>query len=251
MKSTTKYILIGMAPFVLTACGGGSNVTKYSVTKVFLDGGGVFTSTAADGSKGVGMSPDITSFVTALRESDTSSDVDVFDFPIVRKYSHGNIRSGALSDGNISANVTVYEDSSSDAAVAYLEFPGFATLMEAQVTPYTSPTGTYSYSGIFAAADRTYSPSVETGTFTMSANFSANTVVFDGQTSTYSLTGNAVLDSDVGTFNSTTFRFQDANYYYEASMYGLMGGSGATATSGVFHTNDRSVDYAGAFIGHR
>jgi len=252
MNLTTKYMIIGIAPFALAACGGSSNISNYGVGKVFVDGSGVFTGTASDGSKGVGMSPDITSFVKALNdESDTSSDVKTSDFPIVRKYSHGNIRSGALSDGSISANVTVYVDSSKDAEVIYMEFPGIANIMMAEVAPYTNPKGTYSYSGLLAAADRTYSPTMEYGTFTMSADFSANTVVFDGQTSTYSLTGNAVLDSDAGTFNSTTFRFEDTDYYYEASMYGLMGGIGAKATSGVFHTNDRSVDYAGAFIGHR
>ena len=238
--------------FSLVGCGGSQNVTEFRVTKVFSDGAGVFTSTSKNGNKGVGMAPEISSFVKTMKDpEDTSNDIVYSDFPIVRTYSHGNIRSGALSDGNISANVTVFEDNSEDAGVVYMEIPGVANVVMAEVGPYTAPTGPFSYSGLFSAADRTYSTSMEYGTFTMSADFSANTVAFDGQTSSYSLTGNAVLDSDAGTFNSTTFRFEDGYYYYDASIYGLMGGSGAKATSGVFHTNDRSVDYAGAFIGHR
>ena len=85
----------------------------------------------------------------------------------------------------------------------------------------------------------------------MTANFSSNTISFNGQTNNYSLTGDAILNTDRGSFNGNSLRFEDEYYYYSASIYGLMGGQGATATSGVFHTNDQSVDYAGAFVGQR
>jgi hypothetical protein len=236
--------------FSLAGCGGSSNLTNVSLTKVFPDRAGIITGSYANGSKVAAVWPDAAATVVESNKN-TSSNMQASSFPIVGSYSTGKVRSGAITDGRFSANITVYEDSSGDAVLFYADEPGSYNGVMGIVAPYTAPTGTFSYSGLFAAADRTYSSSLETGSFTMSANFSAKTVVFNGQTTSYLLTGNATLDSDTGTFNSNTFRFEDANYYYEASIYGLMGGNGATATSGVFHTNDYSVDYAGAFVGQR
>lgn len=243
-----------MAVFTLTGCGGDTNVqpATYSVTKVFSDGAGVFTGTRQDGSKAIGIAPDITAFVAAANEgNDSSADLDLSSFPIVNTYSGGVVRSGAITNGNFSANFTIYDDNSGDVDVGYLEIPNTANMVMATAEPYTAPSGAYSYTGLFIAADRTVNPTMEYGTFNMTADFSANSVSFNGQTNSYLLTGSAVLDSNAGTFNSNSFRFEDEYYYYSASIYGLMGGADATATTGVFHTNDQGVDYAGAFVGQR
>ena len=236
--------------FSLVGCGGSSNVTNVSVSKAFSDGSGVITGVYSNGSKMAAVWPEAAATVRVSNEN-TSSDLQASSFPIVDAYSTGNVRSGAVTDGYSSANITVYEDSSGDAVLFYAEETGGAHGVMAIVDSYTAPTGTFSYSGLFAAGRRAYSSSIETGSFTMSANFSTKAVVFNGQTASYSLTGNAILDSDAGTFNSNTFRFEDADYYYDASIYGLMGGSGATATAGVFHTAGQNPAYAGAFVGQR
>ena len=240
--------------FSLAGCGGDSNVQQahFSVTKIFADSAGVFTGTTEAGERAVGISPDVTNIVNgANNPQEESIDLNKSSFPIVNTYSQGNVRSGAISDGSFSANVTIFEDSTGAADVVYMEMPNVANIVMASVEPYTAPTGSYSYTGLFAAAGRTVSPVIEYGTFTMAADFSANSVSFNGQTASYGLTGTAVLDTNAGTFNSNAFTFSDNYYTYSTSVYGLMGGSDATATSGVFHTNDQSVDYSGAFVGQR
>lgn len=242
-----------MAVFTLTGCGGDTNVqpANYSVTKVFSDGAGVLAG-EQQGVKYVGIAPSITNTVAEANNSDSSSvNINASKFPIVDTYSTGNIRSGAITVNNISVNVNIYQDNTDAAAIIYYEIPNQGNMIQALVDPYTAPSGTYSYTGLFAAGERTLNPYIEYGDFSMTADFSANTVSFNGQTNSYLLTGNAVLDSNAGTFNSNSFRFEDEYYYYSASIYGLMGGQGATATSGVFHTNDQGVDYAGAFVGQR
>ena len=250
MKKLASLVIL----FSLAGCGGSSNVnnvTNLSVSKAFSDGAGVMTGIYSDGSKIASIVPEVAAVVRTSNDN-TSSDVQASSFPIVGSYPTGSIRSGALTDGYSSVNVTVYEDSSGDALMLYAEDPGRAHMVMAAVDSYTAPTGTFSYRGLFAAGRRANSSSIETGSFTMSANFSTKTVVFNGQTPSYSLTGNAILDSDAGTFNSNTFRFEDADYYYDGtSIYGLMGGSGATATAGVFHTAGQNPTYAGGFIGQR
>ena len=250
MKKLGSIVIL----FSLAGCGGASNVQQasYNVNKIFADSAGVFTGTTETGERAVGISPGVVDVVNAANNSESESiDIDIANFPVVDTYPQGVVRSGAISTGTFAANVTIFIDSTEAADLIYMGIPGQSNLLMATVEDYTAPTGSYSYTGLFAAAGRTVSPLVEYGTFTMEADFSANSVSFNGQTASYGLTGSAVLDANAGTFNSNTFRFEDADYYYDASIYGLMGGSGATATSGVFHTNDQSVDYSGAFLGHR
>ena len=246
MKKLGVFVIL----FSLAGCGGSSNVNKYSVIKLFPDGVGVVA--GIDGNTSRSISTNAVATVAGANAPNTSTDRPISSLPIINTYSHGRIRSGVITNGNgVAASVRVYEDSSGDADAAYYSIPGSGNIIETTTKSYTAPAGTYTYTGLFAASYRSLNPATEYGSFTMSADFSAKRISFIGKTATFQLNGNAVLDSNAGTFNSNAFTFSYFNYNYPASIYGLMGGNGATATSGVFHTNDYNVDYAGAFVGHR
>ena len=243
---------------LLAACGGatggssGGGTISFNAIKIFSDNAGVARGVASSGGELVYIAPNIVADVAASNASGTSSSVDVTQYPIVSQSSGYNLRQGVMTDGSTSFNVVVAEKiGSSDASIAYLYNNSGDAIATISGNPFSSaPSGSHTYSGLYFAGARNSNFS-ETGTMSLTANFSSNTFTINNASGSTSLTGSGFIDSANGRISSGTLTFNSPSSTYSASTVGNLSGSGATEVKGVFYTNDANPDYAGAFAGSR
>jgi hypothetical protein len=257
---TAKTFLALPAIFALAACSGGgggssSPVASYSTLKVFSDGTGVGSGVAEDGSKVVFIAPEIAATVAEANDvtEQDIADINVSDFPVVQSLqTNANLREGTLTVNGVTANVTAVEDLGGEAGLVLLEIPNAASAGMATGSALTgNPVGTQTYSGTMTMGPRGVNSNQELGSFSMEADFDAETYTFSGTTNSNSVTGNGVIDIQSGTFSSNNLSAATNGTNRTATMYGQLHGNDAKSVSGVFHTNENSADYNGGFVGSR
>lgn len=246
--------------FALGACGGGGGgsgsqpqVTA-STVKLFTDGAGVGLATnASDNQKLLFLAPDIVDVVSVVNSAtDVDDSADFSNLTLSGTTATAKIYTGTSVSGGVTANITGYEDNSGEAALLFLDIPTQANAVFATGNPLNGvPSGTYTYNGLHGFGRRAVGVNPEIGSFSMSANFSAGTFSYSGTTTSSTLTGSGAIDSSAGRFTSTTMSLNAPLGSYSASLHGLLHGTNAAAVSGVYHSNDTSPDYAGAFVGAR
>lgn len=235
--------------------GGGTSSPEASALKVFSDGTGVGSIEAENGSKGVVITPDIAGFVAAAN-NDTEQDIadsSLSDFPVVQKLgTNANLREGTITVDGVTANVTAIEDLGGEAGLFLFEVPNVFSVGLATGSALTgNPVGPQTYSGTMTMGPRAVNSNQESGSFTMGADFNAETYTFNGTTSNNKLNGSGVIATQSGTFSSNNLSATTNGTNRTATMYGQLHGNDAKSVSGVFHTNENSPDYTGGFVGSR
>ena len=255
MKFSLQKLVSCFLISLLAACGGatgGGGAVSFTAVKVFSDNAGVARGVSSGGGELVYIAPNIVADVAASNASGASSSVDVSQYPIVSQASGYNLRQGVMTLGSTSFNVVVAEKiGSGDASIAYLYNNSSDAIATISGNPFSSaPSGSHTYSGLYFAGARNSNFS-ETGTMSLTANFSSNTFTINNASGSTSLTGSGFIDSANGRISSGTLTFNSPSSTYTASTVGNLSGSGATEVKGVFYTNDANPDYAGAFAGSR
>jgi hypothetical protein len=246
---------------LLAACGGGSSGTSnnptinFTTIKAFSDGGGVAAATRNDGARSVVIAPKIADVVAAAN-SVTQEDIDDIDrseFPIVQVLgTNANIRQGASTIRGTVINVTIFEDLGGDSEVILQEIPNYGNSLMATGTPLGAiPEGVFVYSGTLGTGFRSLNPQIETGSFTMSANFNAGTFDFNGSTTSDTLSGSGFINTTSGSISANNINLTTSGTNRTASMYGNFHGGSAQGVSGLFHSNEASPLYSGGFVGSR
>ena len=248
--------------FVLGACGGGggggggsspSPVVTASAIKVFEDGAGVaLIQGVSNGNKVLILSPVITDVVAAASSLTSVPSGSGYSLTASGSTATATIKTGTYTSDGITGNITEYTDNGGEAAILLLEVPSAFNAVYAGGNALNGiPSGTYTYSGLHAFGRRAVGVTPELGSFSMSADFSANTFSYSGSTTSSTLTGSGAIDSSAGRFTSTAMSLNAPLGSYSASLHGLLHGTNAAAVSGVYHSNDTYPDYAGAFVGAR
>ena len=257
MKTYASLAICSVA--LLAACGGGggsaSNTpASLSLTtqRVFADRAGVARGTDDSGNKVILITPEVAAVVSAPDNS--TADIQVSAFPVVRNLNtNARLRQGAITVDGVAVNVTVVEDNGGEAALALAEIPGFANQLMAISTPSTTlPSGNFQYSGTLATGVRNVNnPQVELGSFTLDANFNAQSFAINGSTTSDTVSGSGVIDNSSGKINSSNITMVTSGTNRTATLYGQFSGNNAESVSGVFHTNEQTPAYAGGFVGSR
>ena len=263
-KTKMNTLLATTAVLALSACGGSGDgsatnpTVSFTAVKAFSDVAGVARGVASDGSRSVVISPDIAEVVSSAN-STTQQQIDginASDFPIVQELStNANLREGALSFDafpGVVMNVLAIEDLGSDSAVVLLSIPTYGNAVIASGTPLTNiPSGNFTYSGTLGTGFRSVNPQIEYGSFLLTANFNNGTFTFDGSSLSDELSGSGNVNLVNGDLSSNNITMITSGTNRTASMYGQFHGNGATGVSGVFHSNEASPVYSGAFVGSR
>lgn len=251
-----KLILAAPCLAMLAACGGGSTgSTSFQTLSLLPNGDGVARGVTATGEEALIYSPEISEVIAAANAASSSSiaNVTASDFPVTSLSGNVRVRSGTMTSDGVTLNVTAVEDlRTTETAVVFLEMPaGYNDVTLVTGTAYSNaPSGTYTYSGTqMTTANNRIAPD-STGSFTMSANFAQETFQYSGSSGGVGVTGSGVLDTANGRFATSNLNVTSGGSSNSGTMHGLMHGSGATSTSGVFHTAGSSP-LTGAFIGSR
>lgn len=242
---------------LLAACGGSSTGgVSFTTLSVVGNGDGIARGVTNTGEEALLYSPDVAVVVASANASSSSdiANVRASDFPITSQSGNARLRSGTMTSEGITFNVTALEDiRTSDAAAVFIQMPsGYNDISMVQGTAYTnSPSGSYTYDGTQATTSRNTIAPGATGSFTMVANFGQGTFQYNGTSGGVGVSGSGTLDTANGRFATSGLNVTSGSSTYGGTMHGLMHGSGATATSGVFHTSGSSPAYTGAFVGSR
>jgi hypothetical protein len=257
IKSTIALVAIALT----SGCGGGGGGTsatlaKFNTLSVLSNGQGVGRGVADDGSQLLIYSHEITEIIAGANAAASGSIVDLnaSDFPITGVNSTSTTRAGTIISGGITFNVrTIENNATSNAAAIFIETPGYADLIMVTGEAYLNPPlgGIYNYTGTQTSNARSVVAPGSIGTFRMGVDFTANTFSYSGSSGNLTLNASGVLDKINGRFATSSASITAGGLYYTGTMHGLLHGSGATSTSGLFHTNDIAPDYSGAFVGSR
>lgn len=242
---------------LLSACVGGEATENVSfrTLSILPNGDGVARGITRTGQEALIYSPEISEVVSeanAVNSSDIAN-VTYSDFPVTSLNGNVRVRSGTMASDGTTFNVTAVEDlRTTEAAVIFLEMPaGYNDVTMVTGTAYSNaPSGAYTYSGTqITTANNALAPG-STGSFTMSANFAQETFQYSGISGSEVVSGSGVLDTANGRFATSNLNVISDGSSNSGTMHGLMHGSGATSTSGIFHTSGSSP-LTGAFIGSR
>ena len=246
-----------IALLALTACGGsGGSGVSFTTLSVLGNGDGIARGVTNTGEEALIYSPDVAVVVAGANAASSSdiANVSASDFPITSQNGNARIRSGTMLSEGITFNVTALEDiRTSDASAVFIQMPsGFNDISMVTGTSYTNaPSGSYTYNGTQATtSSNTIAPGA-TGSFTMVADFGQSTFQYNGTSGGVGVSGSGALDTANGRFATSGLSVTSGSSTYGGTMHGLMHGSGASATSGVFHTSGSSPAYTGAFVGSR
>lgn len=248
-----RNIILGfLAGFTVSACGGGGGPVEvsYNTLRVFSDGAGVAVGTTG-ATKELTLIPEVSAVVTEVNNLGDASQytVELSSFPIIGSTANSTIRQGAITSDGITQNILIYEI---DGEQGF----GQITMPEYGIKYYSAqsngdpvnPTGTFTYAGdqlVEAWQSGSFS---EIGTVTITANFDSNSISYSGQTASSTLNGTGVLEVDEARFTDVDATLVVSGQTYTTTIHGLVNGTDASSTTGVFHTNDLTPDYAGAFV---
>ena len=251
-----KLVLAAPCLAMLAACGGSSTgAVSFQTLSVLPNGDGVARGITSTGAEALIYSPEISSVVSAANAAGSSdiANVTASDFPVTSSSGNVRVRSGTMTSDGTTMNVTAVEDlRTTEAAVVFFEMPaGYNDVTIVTGTAYSNaPSGTYTYSGTqMTTANNGLAPG-STGSFTMSANFAQENFQYSGSSGGVGVSGSGVLDTANGRFATSNLSITSGGSTNSGTMHGLMHGSGATSTSGIFHTSGSSP-LTGAFVGSR
>ena len=246
-----KFILLGCV-CGLSACGGGGGIdASYKTLKVFSDSAGVAVGTGSDGSKALALMPEISAIVTEINTTSDTSDTELKleDFPIVGSTESSTIRQGALTENGVTQNFLIYDiDGEQGFGLITLPEYGMKYLLVSGSELTGNPSGTFTYRGDQIVEAWQSGAFREFGTVTIGANFDTNSFTYSGETANSSLAGTGVLEVDQGRFTDIDATLTVSGRSYETTVHGLVNGNLAETATGVFHTNDSTPDYVGAFV---
>jgi hypothetical protein len=250
-----KYCAVIAATFALTACGGGGGVTQgYSSVSVLSDASGVAKANL-DSTTALVLIPSVDTYIANGNAGLNGAGDDNFELnqvPIIGTTSVATIRQGAVSasDG-ISQNITVYEINDATEGFGLIELPqyGIRYFIAASEKPLSNiPSGTFTYTGNQVVRHWQGGSFKEFGDVTINADFTNKEFVYSGSSSNAGVNGIGYLDTSTGKLTSVDASLIANGSAYTATIHGLLSGAGASSITGVFHTNDASPDYAGAFV---
>lgn len=259
-----KILTTGLI-FALSGCGGSnSNVIDPSSSGLvtlatFLNDDAIISGTTRDGNRLTAIVDDRNDFLFDANYTGLSpvTQSGVSSLPLDSNFNSSvQVRKGTLSVWGIQTNVTVYESNDETASLVDLK-PNGGNYMVTIGTPYTKPpTGTYTYSGLFAVShNNAWNKPVnqdwkEFGTLSLTASFDQNWVTVGGATSNYTFSAQASMNSNTG-FYTGTGRLVGQSSSDAVTVYGDFHGTNASSVTGVFHTNDGMPDIYGGWVGQR
>lgn len=249
-----KFVLSTCALIILTGCGG-TNDVSFTTLSVLSNGQGIARGITNTGEQALLYTSEVVEVVAGANNSANSSlGVTISDLPITSITGNTIIRTGTMTSGGYTFNVSAVEDSTVvNAEAIYMETPGYADLAMVAGAAYSSPptTGSYAYSGTQTSNARSVKAPGSIGTFALSVDFSSDAFGYAGSSGIVNVSGSGVLDSANGRFATSSLSISAGGSSYGGTMHGMLHGNGAKDTSGVFHTDDYAPDYAGTFIGSR
>lgn len=250
-----KCVLFLLALVTLTACGGGgTSSVSFATLSVLGNGDGIARAKADDGSQVLIYTPEVVE-VVASANSVTSSEIanlSASDFPITAQNQYILVRTGTFTSEGITFNVTGVEDKiTNNASVLFIEMPsGMNDISMVGGTKYrNAPRGQYTYFGTQMSTYRNSIAPGSFGSFALVADFENRAFGYSGSSGSLEVNGGGVLDIANGRFATSNLTVTAGSSTYGGTMHGMLHGSGATATSGVFHTSGYSPLYTGAFVG--
>lgn len=250
-----KYIAAISATLGLAACGGGGSVSQsYSSVSVLNDGSGVAKANL-DSTTALVLIPNVDTYIANGNAGLNGAGDDNFELnqvPIIGTTSVATIRQGAVSasDG-ISQNITVYEINDATEGFGLVELPqyGVSYFIAASEKPLSNvPSGTFTYTGNQVVRHWQGGSFKEFGDVTINADFTNKSFDYTGSSSNAALNGTGYLDTSTGRLTDVDASLTANGSTYTATIHGLLSGSGASSVTGVFHSNDSTPDYAGAFV---
>lgn len=243
-------IFVGL---MFSGCGGGGGdafKANYSTLKVFSDGSGVAQGKGNDGSRALILIPEVTNIVTEANKNSGDSDLDLemTDFPIVGSTATSTIRQGAVTAEGLTQNILIYHmDDENGMSLITIPQYGIKYFLVSGDEFTGNLSGTFSFSGDQILEGWQVGNFREIGSVTIDADFDNNVFTYNGTTESSSLIGVGVLESDTARFTDVDATLTVSGRSYEATIHGLINGSSGKNTTGVFHTNDSTPDYVGAF----
>jgi hypothetical protein len=244
------FILLGL----LSACGGGGGpvTVRYSTVKTFSDNAGVAVGVASNGQQQLVIMPEVRDVVAELNANSSTNPSDVYaNLPVTSRTAYADIRSGTVIVDGVAVQALLVDDNGGDAKLVYAYVPGAFDVLIAQGSSLGSvPSGTFTYTGTHGIGDRLYG-GAEIGTFRMSTDFTNKTFSYNGTTTNSSLSGTGSIDTATGVFGSASMSSRVYSSTRDATLLGMLHGSSAQSTSGVFYTNEANPRYAGGFAGSR
>jgi len=263
-----KHSMLSMAAlFALSGClggGGGSSssvsgsANSVSIVKTFSDGAGVARAQEIDPDDGsianvVIIAPQIANIEAAFNRVATDGSLETFTNESATPLGNGMFLFTGQStfDGAAVDVRALIDDTDDDNGVFLISNNNFNTGFASGIPLVGTPVGNHTFTGPMSMGPRGVVASQELGSFNLIANFNANSYNFSGTTANNSLAGSGSFDLQAGTFTSESFTATTNGTVRGATVHGLLHGNGATAVSGVFHTNENSPTHAGGFYGRR
>lgn len=177
----------------------------------------------------------------------------------IQSTAKGEYSSAIATIDNVQRQVYVYEANNGEASYMVGDSCIGPCIGAYGVAPTDIPSGTWVYSGDFIALGEGGNLSdSETGTFTMSANFTSETADFSASSPNGKLvfsSNNATINTSTGTFNGTGSAISPGSAggsgnEWDIDLYGSFHGAGATSVSGVASSNLQTVTGPDNLVGH-
>ena len=230
--------------------------SKLHGVKRFEQWQGIARGVNSDGRLALVFTSGVSDFVSGANEAGNGgvSDASTSDLPIT--YKHGNVEvlTGTGSSGGYTLNIASLENKAvPDAAAIYMETPGYADTLAVTGAKFTSSpiVGTYLYTGTQTSNARSVIAPGLIGTVQMYINFGSEDFSYNRNSRGVSVIGSGTVDVKNGRFATSGLTIKKVYTTYGGTMHGLLHGTNARSTSGVFHTSDNAPDYSGTFLGSK
>lgn len=252
-----KVIFAIISAVALLGCGGsGTTTANFTALSVLSNGQGVARGVTSDGRQALVFTSGVRDFVSGANEAGNGgvSDASTSDLPITYKNGNVEVRTGTGSSGGYTWNIASLENKAvPDAAAIYMETPGYADTLAVTGAKFTSSpiVGTYLYTGTQTSNARSVIAPGSIGTFQMYINFGSEDFSYNGNSGGVSVSGSGAVDVKNGRFATSGLTIKKGYTTYGGTMHGLLHGTNARSTSGVFHTSDYAPDYSGTFLGSK
>ena len=253
----TKRFSLLVALVALSGCLS-SDPGSVRVVSRFDDGGGVangnIVASSGDEFRSILLGPDIVGSAAALPDSAADpNELSFGNFSTVTILPDNSrlLEGTTLFRGN-TVDFAFVRDRNSEARVA-----AFGDASESNILAFGdllsgTPTGVHTYTGTLGMGERGPIANIDFGSFTMAADFGANSYTFTGATNGGdTLNGSGAFNLQAGTFTSSTFTAVTSGTTRAATVFGQLHGNGGTSVSGVYHTNEATPTHHGGFAGSR
>ena len=246
----------------LSACGGGGgNIeASYSTIRQFSDGSGIARVTASQSNDEAvlyAITPDVVYVVRDGNQNNSSiepADLDPQDFPLVTQLGGYDFREGVIDGITVTLVAKSGDIEDAKSAVYYFtDIIDIELIMSMSEKLTGTPSGSFTYTGLYSVADSRYPDWFQIGDLTLTADFDSKTFTINASSADTTLTGDGFLDVSSGQLSSTSLILSDEDLeeLHDASLIGNLGGPNASEAAGVWHSIQDTPIYTGAFIGSR